>query len=118
MTVSTVVRRYLKAMEAGDLPGVLDCFSADGVVVSPVYGTVKVRAFYEQLFGDTIRTEVRIRDLYVAHGRPDRAIAHFEYLWERREKPTLETRLIDLFDFDPSGTKIVRLRIIMDSSSE
>jgi ketosteroid isomerase-like protein len=118
MAVPTVVRRYLKAMEAGDLTGVLDCFTAEGVVVSPVYGTVSVRGFYEQLFADTVSTEVRIRDLYAAQGRPDRAIAHFDYVWARRGKPLLETRLIDLFDFDPAGTKIARLRIIMDQGPE
>lgn len=118
MTVPTVVRRYLKAMEMGDLPGVLDCFAADGVVVSPVYGTVAVRPFYERLFADTISTEVRIRDLYVAQGRPERAIAHFDYVWRRRDQPVLKTRLIDLFDFDMSGRKIARLRIVMDPGPE
>ena len=118
MTVPTVIRRYLKALEAGDLQGVLDCFSLDGVVVSPVYGIVKAQDFYARLFADTIRTEIVVRDLYAAQGRPDRAIAHFDYVWERRGEPTLETRLIDLFDFDPSGTKVVRLRIIMDTGVE
>lgn len=118
VAVPTVVRRYLKAMEAGDLPAVRDCFAPGAVVVSPVYGVVEAGDFYERLFADTVRTEVRIRDLFAAQGRPERAIAHFDYIWERRGQPLLETRLIDLFDFDVSGQKIVRLRIIMDSAAD
>lgn len=118
MTAATVIRAYLRAMAAGDLAGVLDTFSADGVVVSPVYGAMAVRPFYEQLFADTIATEVRIRHIYVAEDEPRTAIAHFDYVWTRRDKPTLETRLIDLFDLDPEAGRITRLRIVMDGGAE
>ncbi|RZF63507.1 nuclear transport factor 2 family protein [Sphingomonas populi] len=114
MTSYSVVRRYLMAMEAGDLTRVLACFAADGVVVSPVYGTVAVKNFYERLFADTIRTEIRIRDLYRAEGDPGKVVAHFDYIWERRGAPRMDTRLIDFFEFDASGEKIVRFRIVMD----
>jgi ketosteroid isomerase-like protein len=118
VSVPAVVRRYLKAMESGDLAAVLDCFAANGVVASPVYGVVTARDFYERLFADTIRVELRIRDLYQAQGRPDRAIAYFDYIWERHDKPLLETRLIDFFDFDSSNTKIAQLRIVLDQTPE
>ena len=117
MTAYSVVRRYLRAMEAGDLTRVLACFASDGVVVSPVYGTVAVKSFYERLFADTIRTEIRIRDLYQAEGDPGKVVAYFDYVWERRGASRLDTRLIDFFEFDLSGEKIMRLRIVMDGAT-
>ena len=58
MSKETVVRAYLKAMEVSDLDGVLACFTADGVINSPVYGRVPVREFSQRLFGDTVKAEV------------------------------------------------------------
>ena len=46
-----VIRRYLKAMEAGDLKATVACFAAQGIVVSPVYGEVAV--------GEVLRAAIR-----------------------------------------------------------
>jgi ketosteroid isomerase-like protein len=112
-----LVRRYLAAMAKGDLEGVTACFSADGVVLSPVYGTVPVRAFYERLFADTVRAEVDIRTIYVAEDRADRVVAHFAYRWERMSAPMMDTHLLDLFDLTPDGQRIMRLRILFDDGA-
>ena len=61
-----VIRRYLSAMEACDLNGVLACFADDGLISSPVYGEVPVRPFYERLFADTVSAEVTIHHVYRA----------------------------------------------------
>ena len=113
-TTADLIRRYLAFMAAGDLDGVVSCFCEDGVVVSPVYGTVPVRPFYEKLFADTIHAEVAVRAVYISQERQDRAIAHFGYKWERRGQPTLDTHLVDFFDLDLAQQCIARLRILFD----
>lgn len=107
------IRRYLHAMEANDLPGVLDCFTPDALIASPVYGKVPVRRFYEKLFADTVGARVTIRSLYSSPERPDLWIAHFDYVWVRRDQADMDTELIDLFELDGSGERIRKLRIIM-----
>ncbi|KXU31318.1 MULTISPECIES: nuclear transport factor 2 family protein [Sphingobium] len=107
-----IVRAYLSAMEKGDLNGVLQCFAADGTVISPVYGEEPVRPFYEKLFADTISASVDLHSLYVSPTQPERLIAHFAYRWSRHGQPDVDTDLIDLFEFDPQSDRIGRLRIV------
>lgn len=110
-----VIRRYLSAMEACDLDGVLACFADDGMITSPVYGRVPVRPFYERLFADTLSAEVTIHQVYRATDDLGRWAAHFAYRWERRDTPPVSTDLIDLFEFDSAATLITHLRIIFDT---
>lgn len=109
----TTIRRYLHAMAANDLPGVVACFTPDALIVSPVYGEVPMRPFYEKLFADTLRATVTIRDLYRSAQRPDRWIAHFGYVWVRRDQADMNTELIDLFELDRSGDRITKLQIVI-----
>lgn len=111
-----VIRRYLSAMAASDLDGVLACFAGDGIVSSPVYGDVPVRPFYERLFADTLSAEVTLHHVYRATDDPRQWAAHFAYHWERRDAPAVATNLIDLFEFD-AASLITHLRIIFDSGT-
>ncbi|MDL2410665.1 hypothetical protein PY650_34880 [Rhizobium calliandrae] len=85
-------------------------------MVSPVYGTIPARAFFETLHADTISAEVKIRTIYVAEDGADRIIAHFGYRWERRLTPTLDTYVLDLFELTPDA-QIKRIRIILDGDA-
>jgi hypothetical protein len=107
-----VIADYLRAMQGGDLDGVLACFSASATVVSPTYGEMPVRAFYERLFADTVRVSIDLRQVYAALDDADRLIAHFGYVWERRDGPTVDIALVDLFVFEPAGDRIARLTIV------
>ena len=99
-------------MAANDLAGVLACFTPDAVIVSPVYGEVPVRRFYETLIADTVRASIDVKALYRSEERPGQWIAHFGYVWIRRDQPDMDTELIDLFELDPSGL-LARLRIVI-----
>ena len=113
-----IVRRYLKAMEAGDLEGVLACFNPDGIIVSPVYGEVPVGEFYTKLFADTVAAAVDIHTIYASPVDPNRWAAHFAYRWEKTDGSSLVTDLVDLFDFGGKAGLIARLRIIFDPKAK
>ncbi len=115
MTPDATIRAYLAAMEAGDLAGVLACFAPDAHIISPVYGTVAVRAFYERLLADTATVKIEPHAIYQAVGYPQRWIAHFGYRWIRRDGTVVETDLIDFFSFDAALEKIAQLKIVFDS---
>lgn len=48
-----LVERYLAALGAADLPGMLALFTPDAGVQSPLYGTRAAADFYPELFADT-----------------------------------------------------------------
>lgn len=109
------MRRYLGAMERNSLDGVLECFAPDGIVESPIYGAMPAKPFYEKLFADTTAASVNISTIYESVDVPDRAAAHFTYYWKRRDGTEIDTRLVDLFEFQPGGEKISRLTIVYDN---
>jgi ketosteroid isomerase-like protein len=106
-----VIADYLRAMQAGDMASVLACFSESARVVSPTYGEMPVRPFYERLFADTVRVSIDLRQVYAALDDADRFIAHFGYVWERRGGPVAAIALVDLFVFEPGSDRIARLTI-------
>jgi ketosteroid isomerase-like protein len=112
---AAVVRRYLAAMEQGQLDQVLACFTPDGIIVSPVYGEVPVGPFYEKLFADTISAQVNLGAIYQDIECEERLAAQFAYVWERRDGSRIATDLVDLFEFAPGSDRIARLKIIFDT---
>ncbi|MFP1680933.1 nuclear transport factor 2 family protein [Alloalcanivorax sp. C16-1] len=115
MARSDTVKRYLGAMEAADLETVLGCFEGDGTVVSPVYGEVPVRPFYEKLFADTVRAEVRLEQLYFSEDGTGIA-AHIDYFWERQDGSRMHVDMVDLFRFRAESERIERLSIVFKPS--
>ena len=114
MDQEQVVRKYLRAMEAGDLAATLACFHPDATVTSPVYGNMPVKPFYERLYGDTVSASVDIRNIYSSVSGDDHWAAHFDYEWTRRDGASLSSNLVDLFRFR-SGTELIEhLDIIFD----
>jgi ketosteroid isomerase-like protein len=105
---------YLGAMARGDLESVCACFTAKAIIMSPVYGDVPVRQFYQKLFEDTVSAEIFVQQIYCGRDREDRWAAHFYYRWKRKSGNDVDTDLVDLFEFE--GDRIAKLRIIFDSS--
>jgi len=112
---AAVVRAYLSAMAAGNLDGVVACFTADGRVTSPVYGGIPVADFYRRLFADTVVAEVGLREIYTGE-TGERLAAHFDYCWKRIDGTTTACALVDLFDFAPGTALIDHLTIIFDTA--
>ncbi|GAA5120443.1 nuclear transport factor 2 family protein [Alloalcanivorax gelatiniphagus] len=115
MARSDTVKRYLRAMEAGDLATVMGCFEQDGTVMSPVYGEVPVGPFYETLFADTVEARVGLRELYFSEDG-DGIAAHIDYIWERQDGSRMHVDMVDLFRFRPDSERIGHLSIVFKPS--
>lgn len=109
------VRRYLAAMAACDLDGILECFEADGLVSSPVYGGVPVADFYRKLLADTAEARVSVHQVYVGTDAPDQLAASFDYYWAMTDGRRTQVQLVDLFEFRPGSDKIQHLTIVFDT---
>ena len=114
MNREATVRTYLAAMAKGDLPGVLACFTPEGLVSSPVYGGVPVADFYNRLFGDTAHASVDIRSIFHTNDG-QRIAALFAYQWELKNGTRTACDLVDIFDFAADSGLIAHLQIIFDT---
>ncbi|MGE3744809.1 MAG: nuclear transport factor 2 family protein [Sphingomonadaceae bacterium] len=112
----STVSAYLLSMESADLAAVLECFDEDGLVTSPVYGTMPVEPFYRKLFSDTEYTTLLIHDIYRSISNDNKVIAHFGYKWCKVDGSYIETNLVDIFDLSPESGKIVLLKIVFDKA--
>ncbi len=115
MNRAAVVRAYLSAMAAGNLDGVVACFTADGRVTSPVYGGIPVTDFSRRRSADTVVAEGGLREIYTGE-TGERLAAHFDYCWKRIDGTTTACALVDLFDFAPGTALIDHLTIIFDTA--
>ncbi|RYY44840.1 MAG: hypothetical protein EON53_11715, partial [Actinomycetales bacterium] len=61
MEPAQLSHRYLEALEAGDLAGVLSLFAPGATVVSPLYGTLPATEFYPLLLADTGQSRLTLR---------------------------------------------------------
>jgi len=109
----TVIRRYLQTMTQGDFAGTVACFSSGGVISSPTYGEVPVRAFYEKLFADTVKAEVDLQGVYRAPDDPKKWAAYFGYKWQRRDHSAMTADIVDIFEFEAASGLIASLKIII-----
>ena len=113
MTRNQTVRTYLDAMARADLDTVLQCFTPDGKVSSPVYGGVPVADFYRRLFADTASASVKIHTIFETENK---LAAHFAYEWALKSGSKTATDLVDIFDFAAGSNKISHLQIVFDTA--
>ncbi|MBE0466625.1 MAG: nuclear transport factor 2 family protein [Candidatus Desulforudis sp.] len=109
-----VLRRYLQALESGRYENLLELFSADAVVKSPLYGTVKAADFYRNLLNITDRSTITLLNLFVSSTESNVAAAQFRYQWVLRNNMPVDFECVDVFEFTDRG-EIQQLTIIYDT---
>ncbi|MFC1823308.1 nuclear transport factor 2 family protein [Thermodesulfobacteriota bacterium] len=110
-----MIIKYLAALSEGDRRKILSLFLPDAVVHSPLYGLMKAKDFYSELFKDTAQSQISLQGVFTDMERPDRAAAHFYYHWELSSGSKTSFECVDLFQFDRESNRIMELRIIYDT---
>lgn len=108
----TLVTRYLTALEHSDLPGVLALFSDEGIVNSPLYGSLPAHEFYPKLFADTSRSKLTLRR--VLQDAPSATAFWFDFDWTLADGSLAPFTVIDLAELDQNG-QIEVLHIVYDT---
>lgn len=79
--IRAFIDRYVRAWEQGDIAALVDCFSEDCDVHSPIFQTLHGRASVEASFRDLYRAfadwKVSVDDVLVDDGATDRALFLF-----------------------------------------
>ncbi|MDL5158397.1 nuclear transport factor 2 family protein [Actinomycetospora termitidis] len=116
MSAPAVLRRYLAALDAGSVPDVLACFTADGEVVSPLYGTRSAAEFYPALFADSAPSRTELDRVYTDPDDPREVALAFHYAWTLADGTPTPFDVVDLVTLTDDRQRIVRLRICYDTA--
>ncbi len=116
MTRAHSIRLYLDALQRGDAQAVLALFNARAVVHSPVYGSVRARQFYPNLFADTACSRIDLNGVFENVAGDSSAIALFRYDWTLSSGAQVSFLCCDVFRFSPRTRRIAELTIIYDTA--
>jgi ketosteroid isomerase-like protein len=114
MDITVVIKLYLQALENGSYDDIVSLFAEDGMVISPLYGTVKAFDFYRDLFKDTAKSKITLLDIFTSKSSEYVGAAHFRYEWTLKNGDIVSFECVDIFEFSEDG-KIKKLKIIYDT---
>ncbi len=121
-TRAGIVRRYLAALNDGDIAGIVRLFGPIGEVVSPFLGLMPAPEFFAKLAAASRRSDIEVFDVLVSTTAAPRAVAYLRYHWTLRDGTVVVFDCCDVFDFaqgpapDGSEPRIRRLTILYDTA--
>ena len=115
MQVEKIIEKYLEYLESSSYEDIIKLFSADAVIYSPLYGKISARDFYKKLFKDTLKSRIRLINIFISRNNPRIGAGYFYYDWTLENGRNVLFECIDIFKLNSEG-KIRELRIIYDTS--
>ncbi|MGO9933592.1 MAG: nuclear transport factor 2 family protein [Steroidobacteraceae bacterium] len=109
------VRKYLKALEAGDADKAAALFVADGWVQSPFLGRIPVRDYVNKVASASSRTELTVYDVLVSAEGHMRAVAYYLYDWQLKDGSKVSFECADVFNFDLDTGRIASIVLVYDT---
>jgi SnoaL-like domain len=109
------VRKYLKALEAGDAEKAAALFTVDGWVRSPFLGRLPVREYVSKVAAASGRSELTVHDVLVSAEGHTRAVAYYLYDWRLRDGSRVAFECADVFNFDPNTGHIASIVLVYDT---
>lgn len=110
-----LAERYLTALAAADVAGILSLFAPDAEVHSPLYGLLPAAHFYPRLMRDTTRSEVALHDVLI-HAEKQSLAIYFHYRWQLADGQWSAFDCMDWLQLDAEG-RILSLHIVYDTAA-
>ncbi|GAB5398591.1 MAG: hypothetical protein Aureis2KO_01760 [Aureisphaera sp.] len=115
MELHNITSSYLEALRKGDLTAVIDLFSDEGIVISPIYGTMLATEFYERLFKDTQESTLTLKGIFQDIDQSYQFSIYFKYQWTLADGNKVSFDVVDVIKLN-NENKITELTIIYDTS--
>jgi len=109
------VRKYLKALEAGDAEKAAALFTADGWVQSPFLGQVSVRDYVRTVSDASGNSRLTVHDVLVSAEGHMRAVGYYLYDWQLKDGTRVAFECADIFNFDPGSGRIASIVLVYDT---
>jgi len=105
---------YLRFLEKGDMKNLLNLFSKNGIVESPVYGVMSAMLFYKELNNDTRNSELKLKGIF-EEDDSNRLALYFNYKWLMKNNKQVVFDVVDIIEFNELN-QIIKLKIIYDTT--
>jgi ketosteroid isomerase-like protein len=109
------VRKYLKALEAGDAEKAGALFTVDGWVRSPFLGQLPVRDYVRAVARASGDSKLTVHDVLVSAEGQTRAVAYYLYDWGLKDGSRVAFECADVFNFDPDSGHIASIVLVYDT---
>jgi hypothetical protein len=109
------VRKYLKALEAGDAERAAALFVRDGWVESPFLGRIPVREYVNKVASASSKSELTVHDVLVSAEGHMRAVAYYLYDWRLKDGSRVSFECADVFNFDLDTGHIASIVLVYDT---
>jgi hypothetical protein len=109
------VRKYLKALEAGDADKAAALFTPRGWVQSPFLGRIPVREYVTKVAAASGRSELTVYDVLVSAEGQMRAVAYYLYDWRLKDDSRVSFECADVFNFDMDTGRIASIVLVYDT---
>ena len=113
MTKEEVAQNYLSFLEKNEVDKVISLFAEDGIVESPLYGTMPASKFYKALADDTTTSKLKFDGLFLEKDS-NRISLLFDFNWELKDGKRVVFKVVDIIVLN-SENKIEKLTIIYDT---
>jgi len=109
------VRKYLKALEAGDVDKAAALFTSGGWVQSPFLGRIPIRDYVAKVSAASGRSELTVYDVLVSAEGHMRAVAYYLYDWRLKDGSRVSFDCADVFNFDLDTGRIASIVLVYDT---
>lgn len=114
--IDELARRYLRAIESGDLSQMLSLFAEGATATSPISGRQPAREFYTNVMKITHDRSTLRKNVFVdTSGAPQMAV-HFNYTRTIRDGHPETIECVDLFELTADLMQFASVRIIYDTA--
>ncbi|MGV2974544.1 nuclear transport factor 2 family protein [Roseibium alexandrii] len=111
-----ICKRYIAAVEAGDLSAIDTLFTQDAIVRTPVSGHKPARAFYAYVFKAISDRKMKLLDVLVGISAPSRVALHMAYTRTVIGSPPATIETIDIFELTDRFDQISAVNIVYDTA--
>ena len=109
------VRKYLQALEAGEVEKAGALFTPDGWVQSPFLGQLPVREFVAKVASASRGSKLTVHDVLVSAEGHMRAVAYYLYDWRLKDGTHVAFDCADVFNFDANTGRIGSILLVYDT---
>ncbi|OKL43305.1 hypothetical protein [Pseudovibrio exalbescens] len=116
MKAQALCEEYTHRLERNDLDRLMELFTKEAVVQSPIFDEQRAKDFYTYVLTQITGRSIRIKSIMVSPSNPTRASIHARYNRQVTGSLPQTIDLVNVFRLNPTLDRIEEVTIIYDTA--